>query len=129
MSVPRLRAAAQRCASHRAGGPTRLDNLTLLCRRHHRAVHEEGYRVVRSESGDLRFLLPDGRILPNAPPAVRLPEDAVARLQSAHRQQGLQIDARTPTPDWHGERLDLDFAILTLRRREAERNLMSRTNG
>ena len=24
-------------------GPTRLDNLVLLCRRHHRAVHEEGF--------------------------------------------------------------------------------------
>ena len=41
------------------GGPTTLSNLTLLCRRHHRAVHEEGYRVerepgrtVRSSSGD-----------------------------------------------------------------------------
>ena len=27
------------------GGETRLDNLALLCRRHHRAVHEEGFRV------------------------------------------------------------------------------------
>jgi hypothetical protein len=26
------------------GGPTKLSNLALLCRRHHRAVHEEGYR-------------------------------------------------------------------------------------
>src|SRR6266480_4371917 len=29
------------------GGPTTLSNLALLCRRHHRAVHEEGYRVDR----------------------------------------------------------------------------------
>jgi Domain of unknown function (DUF222)/HNH endonuclease len=29
------------------GGPTTLSNLTLLCRRHHRAVHEEGYQVDR----------------------------------------------------------------------------------
>jgi hypothetical protein len=27
------------------GGPTKLSNLALLCRRHHRAVHEEGYQV------------------------------------------------------------------------------------
>ncbi len=27
------------------GGPTTLSNLAMLCRRHHRAVHEEGYRV------------------------------------------------------------------------------------
>jgi hypothetical protein len=25
------------------GGPTTLSNLTMLCRRHHRAVHEDGY--------------------------------------------------------------------------------------
>ncbi len=29
------------------GGPTTLSNLALLCRRHHRAVHEEGYHVDR----------------------------------------------------------------------------------
>ena len=30
------------------GGPTTLSNLALLCRRHHRAVHEEGYRSIAS---------------------------------------------------------------------------------
>jgi len=29
------------------GGPTTLSNLALLCRRHHRAVHEEGYQLER----------------------------------------------------------------------------------
>ena len=29
------------------GGPTDLDNLVLLCRRHHRMVHEGGWRVIR----------------------------------------------------------------------------------
>jgi Domain of unknown function (DUF222)/HNH endonuclease len=29
------------------GGPTKLSNLTMLCRRHHRAVHEEGFQVER----------------------------------------------------------------------------------
>jgi HNH endonuclease len=27
------------------GGPTALDNLVSLCRRHHRSVHEEGWRI------------------------------------------------------------------------------------
>ncbi len=27
------------------GGPTTLSNLVVLCRRHHRSVHEEGYRI------------------------------------------------------------------------------------
>jgi hypothetical protein len=27
------------------GGPTELENLVSLCRRHHRAVHEQGWRI------------------------------------------------------------------------------------
>jgi len=46
------------------GGPTTLSNLTLLCRRHHRAVHEEGYAVARGSDGALRFRRPDGSPLP-----------------------------------------------------------------
>jgi hypothetical protein len=33
------------------GGPTDLDNLVLLCRAHHRAVHEGGWRLVRGPDG------------------------------------------------------------------------------
>ena len=49
------------------GGPTTLANLVLLCRRHHRAVHEDGYRVARSENGVLQFTGPDGHLIPEAP--------------------------------------------------------------
>src|SRR5882762_1273917 len=50
------------------GGPTTLSNLALLCRRHHRAVHEEGYQVARGPDGVLQFRRPDGRPLPDVPP-------------------------------------------------------------
>jgi hypothetical protein len=33
------------------GGPTDLDNLALLCRAHHRAVHEGGWRLARGPDG------------------------------------------------------------------------------
>ena len=33
------------------GGETRLDNLVLLCGRHHRTVHEFGYRIERTHEG------------------------------------------------------------------------------
>ena len=49
------------------GGPTTLSNLALLCRRHHRAVHEEGYQVARGPDGTLQFRRPDGRPLPEVP--------------------------------------------------------------
>jgi hypothetical protein len=34
------------------GGETRLDNLVLLCRHHHRAVHEHGWQLHRSNAAD-----------------------------------------------------------------------------
>src|SRR5947199_7765066 len=56
------------------GGPTTLSNLALLCRRHHRAVHEEGYQVARGPDGTLRFRRPDGRPLPEVPSPAPVPE-------------------------------------------------------
>jgi hypothetical protein len=42
------------------GGPTTLSNLAMLCRRHHRAVHEEGFQVERQPDGELCFRRPAG---------------------------------------------------------------------
>ena len=93
------------------GGPTTLSNLALLCRRHHRAVHEEGYRVHRGLDGALRFRRPDGRPLPEVPPAAEVPADPVGALQRRHDAQGLRLNARTACAGWLGERLDVGWAI------------------
>ncbi|MGH7365081.1 MAG: HNH endonuclease, partial [Candidatus Rokuibacteriota bacterium] len=71
------------------GGPTTLANLALLCRRHHRAVHAEGYRVAREADGALRFRRPDGRPLPEVPPPAAVPADPVQSLRARHEAQGL----------------------------------------
>lgn len=97
------------------GGETRLDNLMMLCRRHHRMVHEEGFSVRLTESGETEFLRPDGQPLPDVPAAPELPDDPVASLAAVHRASGLEIDSSTAMSWWMGERLDLDFALLTLR--------------
>jgi 5-methylcytosine-specific restriction endonuclease McrA len=93
------------------GGPTTLSNLALLCRRHHRAVHEEGYKVDRQPDGALRFRRPDGRLLPEAPPPAAVPADPVQALRARHDAQGLHLHARTTCPGWLGERLDVGWAI------------------
>ncbi|MDO8474822.1 MAG: DUF222 domain-containing protein [Candidatus Rokubacteria bacterium] len=93
------------------GGPTTLSNLALLCRRHHRAVHEEGYQVDRQPDGALRFRRPNGRPLPEVPPPVAMPVDPVQALRAQHDAQGLRLHARTACPGWLGERLDLGWAI------------------
>jgi len=93
------------------GGPTTLSNLALLCRRHHRAVHEEGYQVERQADGELRFRRPDGRPLPDTPPPAPVPADPVDALRAGNDGHGLHIDARTAMPGWLGERLDVGYAI------------------
>ena len=43
------------------GGPTNLTNLALLCRAHHRAVHEGGWHLHRHPNGDLTATPPHRR--------------------------------------------------------------------
>ena len=93
------------------GGPTTLSNLALLCRRHHRAVHEEGYGVERGLDGTLRFRRPDGQSLPEVPPSAAVPTDPVGALRARHDVLGLRLHARTACPGWLGERLDVGYAI------------------
>ena len=93
------------------GGPTTLSNLALLCRRHHRAVHEEGYGIAHTPDGSLQFRRPDGRLLPEVPAPPPLPTDPVEALRTEHAAQGLQVHARTGLAGWLGERLDVSWAI------------------
>jgi hypothetical protein len=48
------------------GGATALPNLALLCRPHHRMVHEEGWRLVRHKDGRFTTIPPPRRVLPGA---------------------------------------------------------------
>jgi len=93
------------------GGPTTLSNLALLCRRHHRAVHEEGYKVDRQADGGLQFRRPDGRPLPEVPPPATVPADPVHVLRAEHFARGLDVHSRTACTGWLGERLDVGWAI------------------
>jgi HNH endonuclease len=54
------------------GGDTTLTNLVLLCRRHHRFVHESGYKV----DDRMRFYDPWGQEIP----LVRRPPPGSARM-------------------------------------------------
>jgi hypothetical protein len=90
------------------GGPTTLSNLVLLCRRHHRAVHEEGYALSRAPDGGFDFSRPDGQPLPDVPPASAPPTDPVVAL---HEQHTALIHPRTSCARWLGERLDVGWAI------------------
>ena len=55
------------------GGPTSLGNLVLMCRRHHRMVHERGEFRLALEEGRAVFRRPDGSILDGPTMADRAP--------------------------------------------------------
>jgi hypothetical protein len=106
------------------GGATDLANLVLLCRRHHRLVHEGGFRVERCTDGGalvLRFVDPEGRAVLAAPPRPRLRgdvpggegpgEDAPDRIRADAEARGLRIHEKTNFPRWDGTRLDLGYAL------------------
>jgi hypothetical protein len=94
-----------------SGGPTMLSNLISLCRRHHRAVHEEGYQVGRNPDDTFQFRRPDGDEMPDVPPPAAVPDDPVDALRAANETREVQIDARTACARWLGERLDVGWAI------------------
>src|SRR6058998_2107739 len=96
------------------GGPTTLSNLALLCRRHHRVVHEEGYQLDRQPGGELRFRRPDGQVLPEVPAPPAVPRDPVHALRARNEADGIHLHARTAMPGWLGERLDVGYAISVL---------------
>ena len=96
------------------GGATRLDNLVLLCRRHHRAVHEGGFSVTLQENGEARFTHPGGCPLAVAPSAPMWTGSALESTDARLQADGIEIGPGTATPDWHGERLDLPWAIAVL---------------
>ncbi len=102
------------------GGPTDLDNLVLLCARHHRAVHELGFTVRHADecadapggfrgSLPLIFTTPWGERLDPAP---RTPGDPGALLDTVLVATGGRPPGPTTTvPGWNGERLDLACSV------------------
>jgi hypothetical protein len=100
------------------GGETTLGNLVLLCRYHHRLVHEGGFGVRVLDDGALRFVRADScrvEIGTGRPPAADW-----RTLVTANRLAGLKIDARTGVTLWRGEALDYLLALEALWRRDGD---------
>lgn len=88
------------------GGRTDLDNLVLVCRRHHHAHHDGAFRIVALGHGRFRFLTADGRELPqHVDPATF--EGTSRRIEDEHPD----VAPTAATTRWDGSRLDRDHAV------------------
>ncbi len=92
------------------GGETKLSNLVMLCRFHHRQVHEGRVDVRMLDDGALRFTGPRGQVLE---PAVAL-SGTTSELVRGNRRDGHDIGPATAVTRWCGERIDYDLAIAGL---------------
>jgi len=86
-----------------------MDNLVLLCRTHHRLVHEAGYGVELKAGKVAEFSLPDGKIIPQGPDSCS--RGNVIAIKSRNRKNGLEITPNTSIPQWHGEKMDHGTAV------------------
>ncbi|MGI9039017.1 MAG: DUF222 domain-containing protein, partial [Gemmatimonadota bacterium] len=94
------------------GGPTSLKNTVLLCRVHHRLVHEGGWTVEWwGRDRQAAFRDTKGTVhVAGARKPPRLPPDPVAALVEANRAEGADPDARTAGARWKRER-DIPDAV------------------
>jgi len=93
-----------------------VQNLVLLCRSHHRLIHEGGYGVHVSPEQHLHFTMPDGTELPAGPDG-RSRGNVIA-IEATNRKNGLDITPNTAITRWNGDKMDLSMAVDALIQRE-----------
>ena len=86
------------------GGSTDMENLLLLCPKHHRAVHEGGWTLTGTAS-EPHFARADGRAVDEHPP---VPSGSLAELVHLHELHGRDIVMGGAGGHWTGEHIDWD---------------------
>ena len=76
----------------------------------------------RTSNDELTFRRPDGQPLPDVPNPPRVPADPPLVLRAHNVAADVHVDARTATPRWLGERLDVVYAIDVLRPHDVARH-------
>jgi hypothetical protein len=81
------------------GGGTSLDNFMLLCRRHHRFVHEGGFSIAHRDDDAFTFVRPAGTVFDNSTSLPEIEPDGLTSLAVAD------------IPVWDGTPLDSVWAL------------------
>ena len=104
---------AHHLVPHEDGGPTRTNNLCLLCTFHHHQVHEGGFTLWRHTNGRLYLTRPNGTHLPIT--------------THGHKIDQLTLhDGPTPPPQPPRRRADMRFLT---RREQAQRDQAEHQRG
>jgi Domain of unknown function (DUF222)/HNH endonuclease len=95
------------------GGETKLSNLIILCRAHHRMVHRGEIVIKAGASGGWEYFNAEGRPYHNGyrqdPPAHEWHE-----IRRVNEENGIYLNPRTAVTHWLGERMDYDMALFCL---------------
>lgn len=83
------------------GGPTDLPNLALICSRHHKLIHDNGYQLTLASDRSLTVRTADGVPVLHRPELPHAPAEDLPQVAALPSQ-------------WGGERMDLGYVVNVL---------------
>jgi len=94
------------------GGPTDLNNLMSLCRKHHTWVHEGSFTVHVSAEGETEFRNRHG--MPMRANAQKRFSGNADTMIAQNQALGLKITGQISEPSWDGKPADYDHIMFVL---------------